>query len=123
MNIRKREDVLRSITALLAEVNSVGVSLGRTNPISSVAYSDHKLPEANNSQDELISSRDTDAITRALLRIQSASTGSNLNAINALVGKTLNSAVEVWLQQNLADLVEEVVDEQLSRSQNKKRTG
>ena len=123
---RRREDILRSITALLAEVNGVALSIGRTTPRP--VHTPLDLPSEdssmNYSQDGLISRSHADAITDALLRIQSATaSNSNSKVINALVCKTLNSVVESWLQQNLADLVEEVVDEQLARTEKKKWSG
>jgi len=123
---RRREDILRSITALLAEVNGVALSIGRIAPKPTFTPLDLPIEESsfNYAQDGLISRSNADAITEALLRIQSATaSNSNSKVINALVCKTLNSAVESWLQQNLTDLVEEVVDEQLARIEKKKWSG
>jgi cell pole-organizing protein PopZ len=120
--VRKREDVLRSITALLSEVNSVALAIGRITPKPVTTFAE--ISPANHTQDGLISRHHSDAITEALLRIQSATAAnSNTKIINALVSQTLNSAVEAWLNENLADLVEEVVDEQLNKYQNKKWGG
>ena len=123
---RRREDILRSITALLAEVNGVALSICRIAPKPTFTPLDLPIEESsvNYAQDGLISRSNADAITEALLRIQSATaSNSNSKVINALVCKTLNSAVESWLQQNLTDLVEEVVDEQLARIEKKKWSG
>ena len=122
--VRKREDVLRSITALLSEVNGVALAIGRISPKPLPPIAQPTTSNYSADEEGLISRNQADAITQALLRIQSASTANaNTKIINALVCKTLNSAVESWLHQNLEELVEEVVDEQITRSQARKWGG
>jgi cell pole-organizing protein PopZ len=105
---RNRNEVLRSIAALLAEVNSVSMALA----------SHHKSPskEVPSSGGGLIPDRQITLITDSLQRIFSATgQGRDRKTLERLVERTLNAAIQTWMDENLPVIVEEVIDQELSK--------
>jgi cell pole-organizing protein PopZ len=107
---RDRNDVLRSITLLLGEVNRVS-RLAKT-PVN------HDLSLQYEGHSEYVSKQQVSAITDALLR--SASLAGHVRdrkTLEAMVERTLTSAIRTWMDKSLKGIVDEVVEQEVARTQ------
>lgn len=109
---RDRNDVLRSISHLLAEVNSVSMAV---EPTPSSAR------DTGSANAGLLSVRQIAAITDELQRVFAASgQGRDRKTLERLVERTLNTAIQNWMDANLHDIVNEIIDQELSKQQNRR---
>jgi cell pole-organizing protein PopZ len=109
---RDRNDVLRSISQLLAEVNDVSMAVD-----SRIA----PPPKQSTSDQGLISARQITAITDELQRVFAATgQGRDRKALERLVERTLNTAIQHWMDANMHDIVNEIIEQELSKQQNRR---
>lgn len=109
---RDRNDVLRSISQLLAEVNNVSTA-AFSHPVGASKGSSH--------EGSLISDRQVSAITDELQRFFAATgQGRDRRALERLIQRTLNSAIQNWMDANLHDIVNEIIDQELSKPKNRR---
>jgi hypothetical protein len=111
---RDRNDVLRSITLLLGEVNRVSRRVN-SEPI-------HDLSSQYEGQGEFVSRQQVSAITDALLRGASiAGHVKDRKTLEAMVERTLTSAIRTWMDKSLKGIVDEVVEQEVAKAQYGKR--
>jgi cell pole-organizing protein PopZ len=109
---RDRNDVLRSISQLLAEVNQVSGTAHSPAP---------KQSKESALEDGLISERQVSAIIDELQRFVAATgQGRDRKALERLVQRTLNSAIQNWMDANLHDIVNEIINQELSKPKNRR---
>ena len=112
---RDRTDVLRSITALLGEVNRVSSTL---HPAAVMRHVFKSQP----TQDGLVSSPQIAAVTDALVRCGAMTINdADRKKLEAVVAKTLNSSIQTWMDKSLKHVVDEVVEQQLAKLENSNR--
>ena len=109
---RDRNDVLKSISHLLAEVNEV----------SNASHPPSASPRKENALEEgLISGRQINAIADELQRFFAATgQGRDRKALERLIQRTLNSAIQGWMDANLHDIVNEIIDQELAKPKNRR---
>jgi cell pole-organizing protein PopZ len=108
---RDRNDILRSITALLAEVNRVSASLNtsKVEKLSSI--------EAINSS--YLSRQQVSSLTESLIAaVANQGSGVQKRQLESLIASTLDKAIQSWMNQSLKHIVDEVVEQQLASSVN-----
>ena len=108
---RSRNDILRSITALLAEVNRVSASINppKVEKLSSI--------EAINSS--YLSRQQVSSLTESLIAaVANQGSGVQKRQLESLVASTLDKAIQSWMNQSLKHIVDEVVEQQLASSMN-----
>lgn len=111
---RDRNDVLRSITALLAEVNRVAKI---TEGLQKVDHSAIDQRHGN-----FISGSQVSVITDSLLRFSSVAAQSNdRKTLESMVERTLNSAIQSWMDKSLNAIVGEVVEKEVAKLQMDRR--
>jgi cell pole-organizing protein PopZ len=114
---RDRIDVLRSITALLAEVTRVS-RLSNLDP-----QADRSLTKLSQ-QDQLISKKQTSAITEALLsHVQMSGQARGRKELERVVEQTFENEIQKWMDVNLRALVDEVVEQEVAKAQKQRRVG
>jgi cell pole-organizing protein PopZ len=114
---RDRTDVLRSITALLGEVNRVSRAMHPVAP-----KRPESKPEPIRVQEGLVSSPEIAAVTDALVRCGAVTVnGVDRRSLEAIVAKTLNTSIQKWMDKSLKHVVDEVVEQQLAKLENQNR--
>ena len=107
---RDRNDILRSITALLAEVNRVSVSLNTSKV--------EKLSSIEKVNTLFLSRQQISSVCDALIAAATnQGSGVQRRQLESVVTSTLNSAIQNWMNQSLKQIVDEVVEQQLTSSQ------
>lgn len=108
---RSRNDILRSISALLAEVNCVSSSLNSS--------TFEKLSSIEAITSSYLTRQQISSLTDSLLAT-AANQGSGVQRrqLESLIASTLDKAIQSWMNQSLTQIVDEVVEKQLSSSMN-----
>jgi cell pole-organizing protein PopZ len=101
---------LRSITALLAEVNRVSASLNTSKV--------EKLSSIEKVNSFFLSRQQISSVCDALIvAANNHGSGVQRRQLESAVTSTLNSAIQNWMNQSLKQIVDEVVEQQLTTSQ------
>lgn len=115
---RDRNDVLRSITLLLGEVNRVSK---QTTPVPS-----SHLSSQYESTGEFFSKQQISSITDSLLRSATlVGQSHDRKTLEAMVERTMTTAIRGWLDKSLRNIVDDVVEQQLNslQGQHNRRVG
>ena len=108
--VRKKNDVLKSITLLLGEVNRVSRH-ENFEPTVDLSYKNEGRPD-------YISKQQVGIVTDALLRSTAMGAGAgDRRALEAVVERTLTAAIQVWTDKCLRSIVDEVVEHEVARVQ------
>lgn len=115
---RDRNDVLRSITLLLGEVNRVSKQM--------IPQTNSRLSSQYESNSEFFTKQQISSITDSLLQHASlVGQSHDRKTLEAMVERTMTMAVRGWLNKSLKNIVDDVVEQQLSslQSHNNRRVG
>lgn len=108
---RSRNDILRSITALLAEVNRVSASIN--------APKVEKLSSIKAINSSYLSRQQVSSLTESLIAaVANQGSGVQKRQLESLIASTLDKAIQSWMNQSLKHIVDEVVEQQLASSVN-----
>jgi cell pole-organizing protein PopZ len=114
---RDRIDVLRSITALLAEVT-------RVSRLSNLDPQAGRSPKNGGQREQLISKKPTSLITDSLLRhVQMNGQSRGRKELERVVEQTFENEIQKWMDVNLRTLVDEVVEQEVAKVQKQRRVG
>ena len=110
--VRKKNDVLKSITLLLGEVSRVSRQ-ENFEPTVDLSYKNEGRPD-------YISKQQVGIVTDALLKSTAMGAGAGAGdrrALEAVVERTLTAAIQVWTDKCLRSIVDEVVEHEVARVQ------